>query len=356
MELNKAMALEAKKKDKLVFHEEEGIKFARFKEDFRSIERGTVIIGNRVIYAYPHIKRIFTLERGIVKNIKSDTVYIEEKIDGFNVRIANLNGNAIAFSRGGFVDYFITEKITENMKKFFSKFPNAVLCAEAIGNTPYTKPTSEFDIKILVFDIDKGNGEFVGCDERYMLLKRYNIESVPSFGRFERINIGDIKKIALSALKSRKEGIVIKSNDRKETVKYVTPFADISDIASNIRLFFDMPAGFYMQRVLRSSMFMKDFELNHEQYAKQLGNAFYDRLIEDLKILEKGEEISEEFEITIKNPRTWEMLLRQMNREVKVEKIFEKEENGMLLIRFKKIYRKTTRRLHELLNGKGVED
>ncbi|MBS3067125.1 RNA ligase [Candidatus Micrarchaeota archaeon] len=357
MELTKALALEAKKKGKLAFHDEYGIKFARFIADFRSIERGTIIIGNRVIYAYPHIKRIFTLERGIARNIKSETVYIEEKIDGYNTRVASVNGKIVAFSRGGFIDYFITEKVSEStsIRKFFSKFPQAIFCAEAIGNTPYTKPTKDFDIKIFVFDIATNNG-YVPCSERYELLRKFGIEDVPAIGKFQRINIKDINKIALAILKAKKEGIVIKSDDRKEAIKYVTPYADISDIANNTRLLFDMPLGFYMQRVLRSAMFIKDFDLDHEHYAKQLGEAFYNKLIDALQKLEKGEEISEEFEITIKDTNTWDMLLRQMSREVKIEKLFEKEENGKLRIRFKKIYRRTNKRLRELLNGKGVED
>ncbi len=356
MELTKALALEAKKKGKLAFHDELGIKFARFISDFRSIERGTVIIGNRIIYAYPHIKRIFTLERGIARNIKNETVYIEEKIDGYNTRIASVNGRIVAFSRGGFIDYFITEKANESdeIKSFFIKLPAAILCAEVIGNTPYTKPTRDFDIKILVFDI-ASNG-YLPCKERYDLLKKFGIESVPVIGKFQRINIKDIRKEILAVLKARKEGIVIKSEDRKEAVKYVTPYADINDIANNTRLLFDMPLGFYMQRILRSAMFIKDFDLDKEHYAKQLGNAFYDKFIDTLQKLEKGEEISEEFEITIKNTNTWDMLLRQMSREVRIEKIFEKEEDGMLRIRFRKVYRRTNKRLRELLNGKGVED
>lgn len=353
MELTSAM--EAKKKGKLVFHDE-ALKYARFTAEFRGFARGTVIAGSRMVPAYPHIKRIFTLRKGIERNIKSDTVYIEEKIDGYNIRIAYINNTPVAFSRGGFVEYFVTEKLGDGIRKFLSKHQDAVLCAEVIGNTPYTRPTDKFDVKILVFDIGRGDGGYLGCDERRRVLDKYEIESVPLLGRFEKTDIERIRQTALSMLKSKKEGIVIKSADRKEAVKYVTPFADIEDIANNSRLLFDMPLGFYMQRVLRSAMFIKDFGFDHAEYARGLGNAFYERLMQTLQQIESGEDADEEFEILIKNRKTWDMLMKQMSREVKIEKIFEREENDRTRIRFRKIYRKTTRRLRELLNGKGIED
>ena len=320
MELSKSLALEAKKKGKLAFLAESGIKFARFKEHFRSIERGTVILGsrgNRIIIAYPHIKRIFSLQNGLSRNIKSEEVFIEEKIDGYNIRIAGINGKILAFSRGGFIDYFITEKVQElaAVKKFFASFPEAVLCAEAIGNTPYTRPTGDYDVRLLVFDIDKGNGEFFSCEEKYRMLEKFGLDGVPSFGRFKVYEINKIRQIALNALKGKREGIVIKSSDRSEAVKFVNPYSDINDIELNAKLFFEMPTGFYAQRILRSAMFVKEFGLDHRQYAQQLGNAFFSSLLQAFALLESGEEIFEEYEITIRSRETWNRLVRQGMKE-----------------------------------------
>ena len=158
---------------------EEEIEYYRFLKKTRAIARGTVIVGNRIIFGYPKIKRIFTLEKGIKRNINAETIYIEEKIDGFNIRVANIDNSIYAFSRGGFIEPF-SEKVREiRLESFFSDNSEKVLCGEMIGNTPYTEPTKKYDVKFLVFDIDAGDGSYLPVEEKYRLLDRYGIESVP---------------------------------------------------------------------------------------------------------------------------------------------------------------------------------
>ncbi len=349
---------EAKKRGKITEHEEDGIAYARFREDFHSIPRGTVFFkSKRIIWGYPHIKRIFTLENGILKNIKSEAFYVEEKIDGFNLRVARIGANLFAFSRGGFIDWFATEKVREmNFGAFFKSYPEYILCSEMIGNTPHTPPTTAFDVKLLVFDIDEGDGSYLKPREKYDLLKKYKIESVPLIGLFKKSEIAKLRQVALMMLKKKKEGIVIKSDNRSDTVKYVTLYADIDDIARNMPLMFDMPAGFFIQRVLRSAFFLKDFGLGRDEYARRLGIACYESLIEKLRDVENGARISEDYEISIKNLETWNKVLKHMSREVKIEVISKKQEGEKTRIRFKKIYKKTDRELRGYLAGKGVID
>lgn len=356
---------EARKRGKLIAHDEE-IKYARFREDFRSILRGTVVLENatrsgkhemRIIWGFPHITRIFTLENGMGKNMHAETFYVEEKIDGFNLRIAKVNGNIFAFSRGGFIDWFATEKICEmNLENFFKDYPGAVLCGEMIGNTPYTKPIRTFDTRLMVFDIDEGDGTYVKPREKFELLKKYAIDSVPLIGVFRKSELSKLKQTMLTVLKKKKEGIIIKSEDRREIVKYVTPYADIEDIARNMSLMFDMPSGFFIQRILRSAFFLREFELDREHYAKELGSACYLPLIEKLKELGNGDRISEEYEVIIKNQETWNRILKHMSREVKIEIVSRKPEGNKTRIKFKKIYKKTDRELRSYLLGKGVTD
>ncbi len=331
--------------------------YIRFRESFRKIERGTVIIGKRVIWGFPHIKRIFTLEKGLQKNISDDTVYVEEKIDGFNVRIASVRGKLAGFSRGGFLDAFVTEKAREmGLEKFFKDHPGHVLCAEMLGNTPYTDPTDDYDVKLFVFDIDPGDGSYLPPKERYDILKRYGIESTPKLGKFARDDYPGLGRLAKALNKGQKEGMVIKSADRKTVVKYVTPWADIDDIARTSHMFFDMPIGFYYQRVLRSAMFMDDFGFDRDRYAGQLGKAFYSGLTKAIRDAKDGKEIDEEFEVLIKDDGIWEGIKDQMSKDVKVEKLWEREDKGRKRIRFRKIYKRTTKRLTSYVEGKGITD
>lgn len=364
---------DAKKKGKLVFHEEEGIRYARFREDCGQVVRGTILIlskaqdpklktqypmpKTRIIWGFSHIKRIFALEKGISRNIRSEYFYLEEKIDGFNLRVAKVNGNLFAFSRGGFIDWFSTEKIRGmGLERFFKDYPDVVLCGEMIGNTPYTAPAKGFDVKLFVFDIDQGDGAYLQPKEKYAILKKYGIFSVPVIGHFNKADVKKLKQAVLAIMKAEKEGIVLKSEDRADAVKYVTPYADIEDISRNMQFMFDMPSGFFIQRVLRSAFFMKDFELGHEDYAKKLGIACYETLIARLKALEKGGVISEQYEILIKSETIWQRILKHMSREVKVEVLSKTNDGKGIRIKFRKIYRKSDKTLRGYLEGKGVTD
>ncbi|MBI5046523.1 hypothetical protein HZC07_02205 [Candidatus Micrarchaeota archaeon] len=77
--------------EKIKYDIHEQLVYFRFKEHFRGIARGTVILSNRIIPGFPHIKRIFTLCNGLKKNLTCEKIYAEEKIDGFNVRVVSIN-------------------------------------------------------------------------------------------------------------------------------------------------------------------------------------------------------------------------------------------------------------------------
>jgi putative ATP-dependent DNA ligase len=331
--------------------------YVRFREASGRIERGTVVLGQRVIWGFPHIKRIFTLEKGLAKNISAQDVYAEEKIDGFNVRIALLGGKVFAFSRGGILDLFVTEKAREmKLEKFFRDNPEKVLCGEMLGNTPHTSPTDKFDVRLFVFDIDDGDGSYIRVGEKYTILKKYGITGVPQLGKFKSADHKALKRLALSLNKGRKEGMVMKSADRKQVVKYVTLWSDIDDISRSSRAFFDMPAGFFHQRVLRSAFFMKDFGISRDEYERMLGRAFYEGLVGALDDAGRGRQIDEEFEILIRDPEIWGDMKRHMGREVKLEELWRREEGGRIRIRFRKIFKRTSRTLISYAAGKGITD
>ena len=335
----------------------DGLDYIRFRSSFRGIERGTIIVGKKIIWGFPHIKRIFTLQNGLKRNIPSPYVYVEEKIDGFNVRVASIAGQIYAFSRGGFLDLFATEKVREmHLEKFFKLYSNYILCGEMIGNTPHTSPTKDFDVKFLVFDIDQGDGNYLPCEEKYSILKKCDVESVPALGKFKSDDYVGLGKTALSLNKSRKEGMVIKSSDRNMVIKYVTPTAGIDDISKTASMFFDMPIGFYYQRVLRSSFFIDDFGLDKQKYSEMLGKAFYLGLTSSIEKAKKGIELDEEFEILIRDPDIWTDVKKHMGKDVDLEILWKRQEKGRTRIHFRKLYKKTKKLLSSFASGNGVTD
>ncbi len=326
------------------------ITYYRFRKPARGIERGTVIIGKRIIWGFPHIKRIFRLDTGIEKNIELP-VYAEEKIDGFNVRVASVGGSVYGFSRGGFLDRFVTEKVREmKLGKFFEDHPNHVICGEMIGNTPFTKPTKKYDVRLLVFDIDRGDGSYIEPDAKYRMLREYGIEGVPVFGKFSSVE--ELKKLASRLNRDRLEGMVLKN---RKTIKFVTANSDIEDIESGARWIFDTERGFFYQRILRSSFFIDDFSLDREEYEKKLGKALY-RMVDTVRDAKKGIPPSCEFEILIRDLSIIEDIKKHMSRDVGIEWISRRKEGERTRVRFRKIYKNTAKLVLSYSNGRGITD
>lgn len=337
---------------------DQDIEYIKFKDKVGKIERGTVVHGKTIIPGYPHIKRIFTLRKGIEKNIKGKELFIEEKIDGFNVRIAFIENKIWGFSRGGFLDLFVTEKANEaNFEAFFQDNPDFIICAEMIGNTPHTKPTKKFDVKILIFDIMNEKGEYLKPKEKYKILDEYNLEGVPKLGEFRNNEkeIGKIEKISLKTNKQNSEGIMIRS-EIGEKIKYVNANSDIESFGSGVKKIFDMPLGFFIQRILRSAIYIHDFKMKKGTYAKKIGESIITNLENQIKSLKQGEGIFEYHEILISDLRIWSEIKRSPNKEIAIEEVGIKEEEDRFKIKFKKHYKESEKLIREYLDGKAIED
>ena len=103
-------------------------------------------------------------------------------------------------------------------------------------------------------------------------------------------------------------------------------------------------------------LFINDFNLDKEEYCKLLGQAFYESVWNDLENVKADRGAEQVFEILVKDKNIWENLHKHMSREVKLEVIFKREEQTGSRIRFRKKYKKTTRKLRNALNGKGETD
>ncbi|MGV8084637.1 MAG: RNA ligase [Candidatus Bilamarchaeum sp.] len=326
-------------------------------EHYSHLARGTIIIGERMIFGYPHIKRIFVIRKGIERNFKSKLLFLEEKIDGFNLRIANISGNIYAFSRGGHLDHFSTYKVRQisSISSFLSDNPQYVICGEMIGNTPYTKPTKKFDVKLFVFDLMREDGSLVSTQEKYSILDDYKIDSVPQLGSFRKSDIKKISKAVLSVHLRNGEGIVIRGSDG-EIFKHVNANSDINDIEECASRYFDMPSGFFHQRVLRATFFINEFKLNKGKLSSKLGSAFLTSLSKSVLAATKEKSSHEDFEILINEDSLWQKIRHTMGNEILIEETSRKKEGKNIRLRFRKIYRATSTLLHGYKNGKAVED
>ncbi len=340
----------------------EELAYFRLTQEFKNYHRGTVFYEKGIIPGYPRIPRILTLEQGIKRYLKGK-FYVEEKMDGYNVRVCLINSKPLAFTRGGFICPFTTDRLDDLIDlNFFNKYPQHILCGEVVGpGNPYNVESTSYideDVAFFVFDIFDNREEKISPEERHMIVREFNLREVRRWGPFSPEDINKIKEIVLELDASNKEGIVMKSIDGRINIKYVTLSSCLRDLEATTHLITELPSGFYIQRILRAIFFSHEFGIPlKEDYLLESARALYLRPYETLKEIADGRGIREIFEVKVKNQSTIQKLLKHLSRAgIKTELMGVEERDGYFKLRFAKVYTKGTRELRQRLHGKSFYD
>lgn len=352
----------------IVEDEFEGVRYVRFRDSAKGFRRGTVVFENgEAVIGFPHIKRVVQLENGIKRVFKNKPFYVEEKVDGYNVRVVKVGDKVLALTRGGFVCPFTTERIGDFLDfEFFRDYPNLVLAGEMAGpESPYIvegPPYVKEDIRFFLFDIqEKGTGKSLPVEERYKLAEEYGIPQVKRFGLFDRSRLDDLYDLVEKLSEERREGVVMKTPDMKRIAKYVTPYANINDIRIGSHVFFDLPHGYFMGRIKRLAFYLAEKHVKGEEfdeYAKALGKALLRPFVESIHEVAHGGEVEEVFTVRVKNISTAHKMVTHFERlgvKIHIEDI-EDLKNGYWRITFKRVYPDATREMRELWNGLAFVD
>ena len=309
-----------------------------------------------VIPNFPHIKRIFSIESGF-KHFKTGKAWIEEKVDGYNVRIINLDGRLVGFTRGGILCPFTYEKINENknLVEFLEENKDLIVVGEVAGpENPYIKQSPKYvkkDVSLFVFDIMK-NKKLLPIEERNDLVNRYELNHVREFGY---LDLNGTKDIIYANYKDI-EGIVLKSKDRKIALKYVFPDSDIEDIKDTIGLFPEVKSGYFIQRIVRSSMFLHENGIRKEEYYVKIGESFIDEIYKTLDKISSNGEIFEDFTISVKDPKTADDLIRILSENLRVDVADLSRTGKRYKVVIRKYYPNATRYWRERIHGKAFTD
>ncbi len=357
---------EAVKKRKARSENYKDIEFLRFSDDFQDIPRGTVILKDEVIWGYPHIGRIFMLERGIREQFEHP-FWVEEKIDGYNVRVFRHGDEILALSRGGYVCPFTTDRLGDLINlSFFEDNPDLILCMEVAGpENPYMEESPPFikeDIQAFVFDIARKNSKkFLRYEEKMELLERYNLRAVPSFGKFTHEDIDKLKSILLELNENKREGVVIKEDsERDKRAKYITSYANLNDIKITSKNMLQLPAEYYTNRILRLVLFLEEegIEKNSHLY-EELGRAFVQGLFEAIEEFKERHKVSVSYRCRFRTKENALMLMEQLGRHSKHIQVIQKDlrkEGEFYILEFEKIFMNMTGLLGHLLGGGLVFD
>ncbi|GAB4390396.1 MAG: RNA ligase [Thermodesulfovibrionales bacterium] len=343
--------------------------FVRLTQDAGGHPRGTVFWEGGVIPGYPRVQRTLHLERGIRRYFKGG-FHVEEKVDGYNVRVARVEGRDLAFTRGGFICPFTTDRLPDLVgAAFLDGHPGHVLCGEVAGpENPYnTEPISFVaeDVQFFAFDVLAPGAIHVSPERRYTAMEESGVGQARHWGPFTADDMAAIKEIVLRLDAGGREGVVVKAagahgpGEKRKAMKYVTLSSCVRDMGASAHLMADIPGGFFVQRILRAVYAAHEFGMAlSDPYLLEAARALYrpnERLVAEI---EGGGGVAETFSVRVRDRSTVDALLQHIHRAGLRTSLIsvERDERGYHRARFQRLFDKGTKAHRRRLRGHGFFD
>ncbi len=357
---------EALERHKARWEEYDAQRYLRLTDDFRGQPKGTLAWRGRLIPGYPRIGRIFRLEQGLAQQF-AGPFWMEEKIDGFNVRIFRSGDGMLALSRGGYVCPFATDRVPDFIPMaLFEAHPDLVLCAELAGpDNPYTQGGPSFvteDVRLFVFDMMRlGCPGFLLQEERRALCEEFDLPVPRTFGCFEPGDWRSILGIVEQLDADRREGAVFKEDfPLGHRTKYVTAWSGIYDIAVRAEDTVELPGDFFTGRILRLALYLDEAGRNLDPALEQaLGQAFLEGLRRSVDRFKRDGHVFHAFRCRFRQRDkavAFMAHLRSILGHTHLAQRRLEEEDGFWVLEFEKEVPKLTGLLHQLFRGASILD
>ncbi|MDG6244741.1 MAG: RNA ligase [Methanolobus sp.] len=288
----------------------------RFEGHAPQIENGTALIDHygsfELVRGFPKIKRAMLLDpalKGNFSQIKS--VVVEEKMNGYNVRVVDYRGKLIAFTRSGHVCPYSTERVQNFLKRdFFQDHPDIIVYGEMAGpDNPYVQKNI-YDIDSLdffVFDMRyKDTGEPLEVCQRRELGEEYGFNQVRLFGEFS-INEASAKITGIIRELGEKghEGVVIKDPKMVlQPIKYTCSQSNCSDLEQAFRFYNEAGRDYLFSRVVREGFQSYEWSEDEEEFqkrCKRLGESILLPMKGTIAQVATGERLSDDFCIRVRD-------------------------------------------------------
>lgn len=334
----------------------------RFDKAASGVEAGTAIFDNsEIVYGYPKIRRAMMLAPSLERHF-SNRVAVEEKMNGYNIRIASIDGDIVALTRGGFICPYSTEVARRLIPaEVFEEHPEIVLCGEMVGpENPYVPkdiyPTDT--IEFYLFDLSTKNSKgTMGVYKTHEFADDYNIHSTPLFGEFKAANAYEpIKRIVRQLGRKGHEGVVIKDPDNKTVpLKYTSSESNCSDLETAFRYYNDYALDFFVSRAVREgfqTVEWNESDVERKARALRLGESILLPLADTVNRKLNGEQIVQQVQIRVKSLQTardFEYHLRRSGMRAVFDPP-EPDDDGYL-IRISKLTMSTNDKTQALING-----
>jgi putative ATP-dependent DNA ligase len=316
-----------------------------------------------LVRGFPKIKRAMLLEPALL-NIFGEipSVAVEEKMNGYNVRVIEFRGKIIAFTRSGHVCPYSTERVQNFLEPdFFRENPDLVIYGEMAGpENPYVQKEAYGieSLDIFVFDIrHKNTGEALPVNQRRKLAEKYGFNQVRLFGEIS-INSASSKimKIIRDLGKKGREGVVIKDPAMVlQPVKYTCSESNCSDLRQAFKFYNEAGRDYLYSRVIREGFQSHEWNESEENFRKRclrLGESILRPMKETIEQVDSGERIAEEFRIRVKNKETIFKFRDYLNRFGLYVALGEIERKGdEYVAEIKKVNKSTNDKTLAMLEG-----
>ncbi|HOQ19380.1 MAG TPA: RNA ligase, partial [Methanothermobacter thermautotrophicus] len=333
-----------------------------FKKSLGDLEAGTVIyLGDEteVIRGFPKIRRTLLLSPTIQEHFR-DRVAVEEKMNGYNVRITCLSsGETVALTRGGHICPFTTRKAQEllDLSEFFREHPELVICGEMVGrDNPYVSQDypEVGPLGFRVFDLrEKNTNRPLPVEERRALLDSYGLPNVRLFGIYSIEDAASkVAEIIRALGREGREGVVMKDPSMDlPPLKYTSSQAHARELAYAFSYPFDFGRPFFFSRVIREGF--QAYELDESddetrERARRLGEAIIYPMLDRIKSISAGEAAYEDTVIDVEDREAAEEFVRHLVR-LGVSATLADYSDGRATIR--RFYQSTTDRINNYLKG-----
>ncbi len=343
----------------------DGLEYRHVPDYRRGVERGTALIAGEVVRGFPKVPRTLVLETG-VPNKFDGTVVVEEKLNGYNVRCARIDGDVLAFSRSGMVCPFTTRMVDRlvDLEALFEEYPEAMVCGEMIGpENPYTAhdyPGVD-SLAFRAFDWrDRPSGDPLAIDERRDRYDRFGIPQTRSFGRYDVDDAAEaVDRIIRDLDAEGREGVVMKTPDGSEQLKYTTSTSSQDDLAFAFSLPFDYGKSFMFRRLIREgfrSVERDESDAAAQKRAHELGAAIFLSMRESIQTVDDGDRVGERHTARA-SPETIDVLLdhlRDQGLQIEIED--DRREAGDRVVTFCKRTQSTNDKIQNYLDGHIVQE
>ncbi len=311
----------------LRYMEYRDIGYLVFRREWRGFREGTSILvdsGNvKVVHGYPSIQRILLLKAMQTHFI--DKVVVEEKMDGYNVRVVSFNGRILALTRGGYICPYTTARIIdlygEALARLFkNEGEDIVLCGEVVGEeNPYVQhyyPEAPlFDY--FIFDVMVGEN-FMPISRRDEIVSKYGLRQVRKLGILQKDDVNSLMEIVNKLERAGREGVVLKDPmHRVKPLKYTTTYIHINDLELGMKYPFDEGRGFLFSRILREIWKIYEEKISGkelEERAKRIGLAILKPAIESIKRVEEGKAVYEEYTLRVPSIKVLDEFMEYMDK------------------------------------------